>query len=85
MTVRDLFEKVEFDALVPTLDKLTRHQTPLSQRAYFKMAYDELMLMTPEEDVEPFNPQKRSEFHYCKAAGFGPGAEIMIVASRDTL
>ena len=69
MTVRELFEKVEFDALVPTLDKLTRHQTPLSQRAYFKMAYDELMLMTPEEDVEPFELRRGEDGELYPNAG----------------
>ena len=54
MTVRKLFEKVDFDALVPILDRITFHDTPLTQVAYFRMAYDEMLLMEPVEDAEPF-------------------------------
>lgn len=46
MILKELFEKVGFDAMVPRLEKLSE-KAGHSQLGYFKMAYDELMSITP--------------------------------------
>ena len=47
MILKELFEKVGFDAMVPGLTRLYERQTRHSQTGYFKMAYDEMMHTAP--------------------------------------
>ena len=73
MTIQELFRKVDFDSLVPILDKITSHDTPLTQAAYFRMAYDEMLLMTPgSEDggFEPFRPERREDGRLNGSSGY---------------
>ena len=58
MTVHELLRKVRFDDLLPILDSITRKRTPHSQAAYFKMAYDEMMLSAPDPDAGSFTVKR---------------------------
>jgi len=69
MIVKELLEKVNFDSLVPILDKLMAHRTPLSQAAYFRMAYDEMLQMEPSTDVNPLEVRRGEDGHLNGSSG----------------
>jgi len=69
MIVKELLEKVNFDSLVPILDKLMAHRTPLSQAAYFRMAYDEMLQIEPSSNVEPLEVRRGEDGHLNGASG----------------
>jgi len=58
MKVFELLKKVDFDTMIPTLDRLTAPSTKLSQTAYYRMAYDEMMMTQPAADADPIEIER---------------------------